>query len=144
MVPLQELSWLGFKEDRVIENFSQLVIVALITAAILLSLFLVWNIIVRSRRAKGFKSGEALEQIMDARLEEGERPATIISEQIEEQVKKILEAEGKMMGREIDFATASDGSLEIWIEGKRYKEIDEIPDEDVRVALKKAVDNFNR
>ena len=72
-----------------IEDFSQLATVAIMTAGILLFLFVVWNLIVRSRRSKGFKSGEALEQIMDARLEKGERPATIISEQIEEQVKKL-------------------------------------------------------
>jgi hypothetical protein len=82
--------------------------------------------------------------VKDARLEEGERPATIISEQIEEQVRKILKAQGKMLDRQIDFATGADGSLEIWIEGVCYKEVDEIPDEDVRAAVKQAVDKFNR
>jgi hypothetical protein len=128
----------------VIQDFSQLATVAILTAAILLFLFVVWNLIVRSRRSKGFKSGEALEQIMDARLEKGERPAAIISEQIEEQVKEILKAQGKMLDREIDFATAADGSLEIWIDGIKYSEVSEIPDEDIREALMKAVDEFNR
>lgn len=127
-----------------IQDFSQLATVAIMTAAILLFLFVVWNLIVRSRRSKGFKSGEALEQIMDARLEKGERPATIISEQIEEQVKEILKAQGKMLDREIDFASAADGSLEIWIDGIKYSEVNEIPDEDIRDALMKAVDEFNR
>lgn len=127
-----------------IEDFSQLATVAIMTAASLLFLFVVWNLIVRSRRARGFKSGEALEQVMDARLEKGERPATIISEQIEEQVKEILKAEGKMLDQEIDFATGADGSLEIWIQGVCYKEVDEIPDENVRAAVKKAVEDFNR
>ncbi len=144
MVPQQELFWLGSEEDSVIEDFSQLATVAIMTAAILLFLFIIWNLIVRSRRSKGFKSGEALEQIMDARLEKGERPATIISEQIEEQVKEILKAEGKMQDQQIDFATGADGSLEIWIEGVCYKEVDEIPDESIRAAVAKAVEDFNR
>ena len=127
-----------------IEDFTQLATVAIITAASLLFLFVVWNLIVRSRRAKGFKSGEALEQIMDARLEKGERPAAIISEQIEEQVKEILKAQGKMLDREIDFASAADGSLEIWIDGTKYSEVEDIPDEDIRDAVIKAVDEFNR
>jgi hypothetical protein len=128
----------------VIEDFSQLATVAIMTAASLLFLFVVWVLIVRSRRSKGFKSGEALEQIMDARLEKGERPAAIISEQIEEQVKEILEAQGKMLDREIDFASAADGSLEIWIDGIKYSEVSEIPDEDIRDALMKSVEEFNR
>ena len=127
-----------------IEDFSQLATVAIMTAAVLLFLFIVWNLIVRSRRSRGFKSGEALEQLMDARLEEGERPATIISEQIEEQVREILKAQGKMLDRQIDFATGADGSLEIWIEGVCYKEVDDITDEDIRAAVKQAVAEFNR
>jgi hypothetical protein len=128
----------------VIEDFSQLATVALMTAVVLLVLFIVWNVIVRSRRSRGFKSGEALEQIMEARLDKGERKATVISEQIEEQVKGILQAQGKLLEREIDFATGPDGSLEIWIEDVCYKEVDEIPDEDIRAAVEKAVTDFNR
>jgi hypothetical protein len=128
----------------VIEDFSQLATVAIMTAAILLFLFIVWNLIVRSRRSRVFKPGESLEQVKDARLDEGERPATIISEQIEEQVREILKAQGKMLDRQIDFATGADGSLEIWIEEVCYKEVDEIPDEDIRAAVKKAVAEFNR
>lgn len=127
-----------------IEDFSQLATVAIMTAAILLFLFIVWNLIVRSRRSRGFKSGEALEQVKDARLEKGERPATIISEQIEEQVREILKAQGKMLDRQIDFASGADGSLEIWIEGVCYKEVDQIPDEDIRATVKQAVAEFNR
>ena len=127
-----------------IEDFSQLATVAIMTAAILLFLFIVWNLIVRSRRSRVFKSGEALKKVKDARLEKGERPATIISEQIEEQVREILKAQGKMLDQEIDFATGADGSLEIWIEGVCYNEVDEIPDEDIRAAVKQAVDEFNR
>jgi hypothetical protein len=128
----------------VIEDFSQLATVAIMTAATLLFLFVVWNLIVRSRRSRGFKSGEALEAIMDAKLDEGERRATIISEQIEEMVKKILEAEGSSLKSGIDFATAEDGSLEIWIDDEKYTEVDDIPVHEVRAAVKKAVEEFNR
>jgi hypothetical protein len=111
----------------VIEDFSQLATVAIMTAISLMFLFIVWNLIVRSRRSKGFKSGEALESIMDAKLDEGERRATILSEQIEEQVKAILEADGTTVDIKLDFATAADGSLEIWIDDTRYTEVEDIP-----------------
>jgi hypothetical protein len=128
----------------VIEDFSQLATVAMMTAVCLLFLFLVWNLIVRSRRARGFKSGEALEAIMDAKLDKGERRATILSEQIEEQVKTILEADGATMDIKVDFATAVDGSLEIWIDETRFTEIEDIPNEKIRAAIKQAVEDFNQ
>jgi hypothetical protein len=128
----------------VIEDFSQLATVAIMTAVSLLFLFVVWNLIVRSRRSRGFKSGEALEAIMDAKLDEGERRATILSEQIEEQVKAILEADGTTMDIKVDFATAMDGSLEIWIDDARFTEIEDIPNEKIRAAIKQAVEDFNR
>ena len=127
-----------------IEDFSQLATVAIMTAITLMFLFIVWNLIVRSRRSKGFKSGEALQDIMDAKLDEGERQATILSEQIEEQVKTILEADGKTLEIAIDFATAADGSLEIWIDDERYTEVDDIPNQKIREAIKQAVEDFNR
>lgn len=127
-----------------IEDFSQLATVAIMTAATLLFLFVVWNLIVRSRRSRGFKSGEALEAIMDARLDEGERRASIISEQIEQKVKEILEADGTTMEFKVDFATAADGSLEIWIDDERFAEVEDIPDHKIRAAVMKAVEDFNR
>lgn len=126
-----------------IEDFSQLATVAIMTAATLLFLFVVWILIVRSRRSRDFKSGEALQAIMDARLDEGERKATIISEQIEENVKEILKADEAISETKIDFASAADGSLEIWIDNQRYVAIDEIPNEKIRAAIAKAVEEFN-
>jgi hypothetical protein len=133
-----------YKEVIVIEDFSQLATVAIMTAISLMALFLVWNLIVRSRRSKGFKSGEALEAIMDAKLDEGERRATILSEQIEQQVKTFLEADGTTMDIKLDFATAADGSLEIWIDNERYLEVDDIPNEKIRSAIRQAVEDFNQ
>ena len=44
---------------------------------------------------------------------------------------------------ELDFGTASDGSLRIWVSDRAYDEVDDIPDSSVRNAVKKAVDEFN-
>ena len=127
-----------------IEDPTQLGIVVIITAAVLLFLFVMWTLIVRSRRSRAFKPGESLNQVKDAHIDEGERPASIVSEQIEEKVKEILKAEGKTLEQGIDFVTGAGGSLEIWIGEECYKEVDEIPREDIRNAVKKAVSEFNR
>jgi hypothetical protein len=47
-------------------------------------------------------------------------------------------------GVRVDFATAHDGSLEIWIGDDRYTSVDAIPDPRVRQAVADAVAAFNR
>jgi hypothetical protein len=87
---------------------------------------------------------EALKEVSDARVEKGEMQASLIGEQIEERVKQILAQKGKLAELVLDFGTAEDGSLEIWIDEKRYTLVSEIPDSDVRDAVAQAVEEFNR
>ena len=82
--------------------------------------------------------------ITDARIDAGERQASLISEQIEEMVKQELASYPDLANSSIDFGTAEDGSLEIWFEGARYYEVNDVPDERVRQAVKKAVSTFNQ
>ena len=49
-----------------------------------------------------------------------------------------------MTGLRVDFGTAHDGSLEIWVGEDRYTSVDSIPDERVRRAVAEAVASFNR
>jgi hypothetical protein len=44
----------------------------------------------------------------------------------------------------LDFGTAIDGSLEIWVDGERYNSVEEIPDERIRRAIAEAVEKYNR
>jgi hypothetical protein len=48
-----------------------------------------------------------------------------------------------LAGQVVDFGTAEDGSLEIWIADKRYTNVDDIPDARVRDAISEAVEAFN-
>jgi hypothetical protein len=127
-----------------IEDPTQLLQVAVITGAVLLFFFGVWILIVRRRSSKSFEPGEALSEVAEARIDEGERISTLVSEQVEERVKEILKAEGSLLANDIDFATAADGSLEFWVNEKRYSSLDDIPDEAIRNAVRKAVEEFNR
>ena len=79
----------------------------------------------------------------DAHLEKGEEQASPISEQIEEMVRNRLADYPDLAEQVVDFGTAEDGSLEIWIADKRYASADDIPDARVRDAISEAVKDFN-
>jgi hypothetical protein len=85
-----------------------------------------------------------LQMVEGARVEEGERRASIVSEQIEEAVRTRMARDPSLAHRRIDFATAADGGLEIWLDEVAYKSVSEIPDPRVRQIVEDAVAGFNR
>jgi hypothetical protein len=44
----------------------------------------------------------------------------------------------------VDFGTAADGSLEIWVDGTAYSVIQDIPDEPIRAAIHQAIAKYNQ
>lgn len=106
-------------------------------------LLFVWRVLLkRSRRPVDLP--KSLEQVSQAHLDPDERPSAIVSEQIEEMVREKLAGDQDLTEVKVDFATAADGSLEIWIGEKRYSSADEVPDERIRSAISEAVESFNR
>ena len=102
---------------------------------------LVWR---GSRGVSSTVSGRAREERHpQAGAREGERLAAASSEAIEELANQAL-AKAGLTGLRVDFGTAHDGSLEIWIGEDRYTSVDSIPDERVRRAVAEAVASFNR
>ncbi len=116
---------------------------AAVTALTLLVVFLAWEMLVRRGR-KRKRPVDPVAGLDEARLEAGERKASPIAEAIEERVKAILAGKGEAALVGVDFGTASDGSLEIWVGKERYTKVDEIPDERLRDAIRQAVEEFNR
>lgn len=127
-----------------ITEFSDLVVTVLITLGALVVLFIVWNLIVRRRRRIQLHTPASLDEVSSAKIEGSEHRSSLVSEEIEERVKKILKEEGTNLEDEVDFGTASDGSLRIWYKDQAYSEPDEIPDAVVRDAVARAVDEFNQ
>jgi hypothetical protein len=74
---------------------------------------------------------------------EEEHQAAAASEAIEELVNLKLATIPDLAGTRIDFGSAADGSLEMWIGDQRYTSIDEIPDQRIRQAVREAVASFN-
>ncbi len=68
----------------------------------------------------------------------GERIAAPFAEQIEDILRAKLDSD-PFNKFEIDFGSASDGSLEIWVNGTKYASVDEIPDEGLKKAFHEAV-----
>jgi len=68
----------------------------------------------------------------------GEKIAAPFAEQIEDILRAKLDSD-PFNKFEIDFGSASDGSLEIWVNGKMYASVDEIPDAGLKKAFHEAV-----
>ena len=68
----------------------------------------------------------------------GEKIASPFAEQIEDILRAKLDSD-PFNKFEIDFGSASDGSLEIWVNGKMYPSVEEIPDAGLKHAFHEAV-----
>jgi hypothetical protein len=74
----------------------------------------------------------------------GEFVAAPASEAIEKMVNQHLAADPGLSGTRVDFGTAADGSLEIWVGDERYVSVDDIRDARIRQAVQDAVAAFNK
>jgi hypothetical protein len=73
----------------------------------------------------------------------GERLAAPFAEQIEDILRAKLDSD-PFNKFEIDFGSAKDGSLEIWVNGKMYASVDEIPDAGLKQAFHEAVKKWEK
>ena len=101
---------------------------------------------VRTKRVREHLGGPpaGLKAVAEARWEKGEAAASTIAEQIAEMANRELADHPGRPKVRIDFGTAVDGSLEIWVGSDRYRSVGDIPDVGVREAVARAVAKFNR
>lgn len=102
-----------------------------------------WRIKARRTRLSS-DTPESLQRVAQARYDPDEKPAALVSEQIEEMVRTDLAQHPDLSDVSLDFGTAADGTLEIWYGGQRYSDPAQIPEERVRSAIQRAVETFNR
>jgi hypothetical protein len=55
----------------------------------------------------------------------------------------LIASDPELAGTLVDFGTAPDGTLEIWVNDKRYADSDHVPDERIRVVIQQAVAMYN-
>jgi hypothetical protein len=75
--------------------------------------------------------------------DEGEKLAAPFAEQIEDIFRAKVKADPTLQKYEIDFGTDANKALEIWVDGKAYASVDELPDERLREAFRSAVEKWN-
>jgi hypothetical protein len=100
-------------------------------------------LVARARRVSEGQNAQApgFRSVAKSRLEEEEAEASGVAEEIEELANRELSAYPDVR---VDFGTAPDGGLEIWVGPDRYGSVDEIADARVREAVVRAVAKFNR
>lgn len=110
-------------------------------------LLVIWAIVVR-RRTKEIEEGElppeSFDAVSEAKIEPNEQAASLVSEQIEEMVKQRLASYPDLADVKLDFATAPDESLVVWVNDQSYSDINQIPDDRIRSAISEAVETFNQ
>jgi hypothetical protein len=54
-----------------------------------------------------------------------------------------MTADPAFAGRSLDFGTAPDGSVEVWLNGQAYGGVDRIPDPRLRELIARSADEFS-
>jgi hypothetical protein len=75
---------------------------------------------------------------------EPERQASAAAEALQAIVRRRMAADPSFAGQSLDFGTAPDGSIEVWLNGQTYAGVDQIPDPRVRDLIARSADEFNR
>lgn len=75
--------------------------------------------------------------------DEGEKVASPFAEQIEDILRAKVENDPYLKSFKIDFGTADDGGLEIWVDGTKYDGVASLPDEKLKETLLQAVKDWN-
>ncbi|RJP48219.1 MAG: hypothetical protein C4583_14750 [Anaerolineaceae bacterium] len=73
----------------------------------------------------------------------GEKLAAPFAEQIEDILRAKIKADPALRQYEIDFGTGANQSLEIWVNGKMYASVNELPDERLKEAFRSSVKKWN-
>ena len=74
--------------------------------------------------------------------DEGEALAAPFAEQIEDIVNARVAEDPTVSQYEVDFGTADDGTLEIWVNGQRYADVAEIPQPRLREIIRNAAQSW--
>jgi hypothetical protein len=123
---------------------TNLIVLGILLGVLVLLLVALLAVFIFSRRSKAQEPFSTRLMVSDAKVEEYERPSSRVSEQIEEMVKGRLAQYPDLADTVLDFGTVADGTIDIWVNKKQYDNVDDIPDERIRTAIKEAVEEFNR
>ena len=76
--------------------------------------------------------------------DEGEKLAAPFTEQIEDIFRAKIEADPDLNHYQIDLGSAPDGTLEIWVNDKKYSNVNDLPDNKLKKAFRDSVRQWNK
>ena len=76
--------------------------------------------------------------------EEGEKLAAPFTEQIEDIFRTKVEADLDLNHYKVDLGSAPDGTLEIWVNDKKYTNVNDLPDNRLKRAFRESVTQWNK
>ena len=76
--------------------------------------------------------------------EEGEKLAAPFTEQIEDIFRAKVEADLDLNHYKVDLGSAPDGTLEIWVNDKKYTNVNDLPDNRLKRAFRESVTQWNK
>lgn len=77
-------------------------------------------------------------------FDQGEKLAAPFTEQIEDIFRAKIEADPDLNHYQVDLGSAPDGTLEFWINDKKYTNVNDLPDERLKRAFRESVKKWNR
>ncbi len=72
----------------------------------------------------------------------GEKLAAPFAEQIEDIVHDRIAKDPTLAHYAVDFGTAPDGTLEIWVDGERYIDVANVPNPQLREVIRQATESW--
>lgn len=72
-------------------------------------------------------------------FDKGEKLAAPFAEQIEDILRAKLNADPALKKYKIDLGTSDDNTLEIWVNGEKFVNINELPDEALKEAFRSSI-----
>jgi hypothetical protein len=76
--------------------------------------------------------------------DQGERLAAPFTEQIEDIFRAKVEADPTLHNYKVDLGSAPDGTLEFWINEKKYTNVDDLPDEGLKRAFRSSITHWSK
>ena len=76
--------------------------------------------------------------------DEGEKLAAPFTEQIEDIFRAKVEADPDLNHYKVDLGSAPDGTLEIWVNDKKYTNVNDLPDNRLKRAFRESVTQWNK
>jgi hypothetical protein len=74
----------------------------------------------------------------------GEKLAAPFTEQIEDIFRTKIEADPDLNHFQVDLGSAPDGTLEIWVNDKKYTNVNDLPDDRLKKAFRESVVKWNK